>query len=99
MKAAEPAAEVVDRTDQLDTADAAMKTEDAAVQAADDTAVAVDDVDDTAATAAGMGDHISEEHSKLHSGVMRSVLLRKKGLHFILQPSRLNDMLLQDAIR
>ncbi len=43
MKAAGLAAEVVDRTDQLDTADTAVKTE--------DTAVAVDDVDvdDTAA--------------------------------------------------
>ncbi len=53
-KAAWPAAEVVDRTDHLDTADTAMKTEDTAVLAADDTAVAVDDMDDTAAaTAAG----------------------------------------------
>ncbi len=110
MKAAGPAAEDVDRTDQLDTA---VKTE--------DTAMAVDDVDvdDTAAADAylqtnthtasvfGMnhhhivyaGDHTSEEQSKLHLGVTRSVLLGKKGLHFILQPSTLNDMLLQDAIR
>ncbi len=49
IKTAGPAAEVVDRTDQLDTADTAMKTEDTAVWAVDDTAVAVDDVDDTAA--------------------------------------------------
>ncbi len=63
----------------------------------DDTSVVVDnvDVDDTAAA----GDHTSEEQSKLHSEISRSVLLGKKGLHFILQPSRLNDMLLQDPIR
>ncbi len=50
MKAAGPAAEVVDRTDQLDTADTAVKTEDTAVKT-EYTAVAVDDVnvDDTAA--------------------------------------------------
>ncbi len=51
MKAARPAAEVVDRTDQLDTADTAVKSEDTAVRAAEDTAVAVDDVDDTVAAA------------------------------------------------
>ncbi len=49
MKAAGHAAEVVDRTDQLDTADTDVKTEDTAVQAVDNTALAVDDVDDTAA--------------------------------------------------
>ncbi len=57
MKASGPAAEVVDRTNHLDTADTAdtaVKYEDTAVQAADDTAVAVDDVDvdDTAAAGA-----------------------------------------------
>ncbi len=54
MKAAGPAAEVVDRTDQLDTADTA-------VRATDDTAVVVDDVDvdnNTADDAAG--DHTSD---------------------------------------
>ncbi len=54
MKSAGPAAEVVDRTDQLDTANTAVKTEDTAVQAVDYTAVAVDDVDDTASAAAGI---------------------------------------------
>ncbi len=49
MKAAGPAAEVVDRTDELDTADTAVKTEDTAVRAADDIAVFVDDVYNTAA--------------------------------------------------
>ncbi len=46
MKAAGPAAKVLDRTDQLDTADTAVKTEDIAV-AVDDV-----DVDDTAAAGA-----------------------------------------------
>ncbi len=85
MKAAGPAAEVVDRTDQLDTA---VKFEYTAVWAADDTAVAVDDVDmDVSAAAAVVGDRTSEEQSKLQSFVTRSVLLGKKDLHFILQPS------------
>ncbi len=54
MKAAGPAAEVVDMTEQLDIADTAVKTEDTAVQI-EDTAVAVDgvDMDDTAVAAAG----------------------------------------------
>ncbi len=108
MKATGPAAEVVDRTDQLDTTDTTVKT--------DDTAVAVNDVD-VDDTAAGrycisircessyhhhliyVWDHTSEEQSKLLLGVTRSVLLRKKGFHFILQPSRLDDTLLQDTIR
>ncbi len=109
MNAAGPAAEVVDSTDQLDTADTAVKTE--------YTAVAVDVVDDTTAAAGaylqtdvhtaslyhiragGGGGHTSKQQSKLHLGVTRSVFLRKKGLLFILQPSRLNYMLLHDAIR
>ncbi len=51
MKAAGPA-EVVDRTDQQNTADTAVMTEDTAVKT-EDTAVPVDDVDvdDTAAAA------------------------------------------------
>ncbi len=49
MKAAGHAAEVVDRSDQLDTADTAVKTADTAVKT-EDTVVAVY-VDDTAATA------------------------------------------------
>ncbi len=57
MKAAGPAAKVVDRTDHLNMEDTAVKTEDTSVQAVEDTTVAVDDVDDTvavtAATAAG----------------------------------------------
>ncbi len=40
QKAAGPAAEVVDRTDQLDTADTAVKTEDTAVKT-EDTAVKI----------------------------------------------------------
>ncbi len=51
MKVAGPAAEVVDRTDQLNTADTAVKIEYTAVQTVDDTAVAVDVVEVT--TAAG----------------------------------------------
>ncbi len=94
MRAAGPASEVVDRTDELDTADTAVKSEYTAVWAADETTVAVDyvDVDDTAAAVV---DHTGEEQSKLLSGVMRSVLLRKKG-------STLSCSLLdstQDAIR
>ncbi len=52
MKAGGPVAQVVDRTDKLDTADTAVKTKDTAVKT-EYTAVAVDDmdVDDTAAAA------------------------------------------------
>ncbi len=99
MNAARPVTEMVDRTDQLDTADAAMKTEDTAVWAADDTALSADDVDVDDTAAASVGNHTSEEQSKLHLRVMRVVLLRKKGIHFILQHSRINDILLKDAIR
>ncbi len=45
MKVAGPTSEVVDRTDQLHSADAAVMSEDTAVLAADDTAVTDEDVD------------------------------------------------------
>ncbi len=46
---------MVDRTDQLNTVDTAVKINDTDVQAVDDTAVAVDvDVDDTAAASASI---------------------------------------------
>ncbi len=51
MKAVGPAAEVVDRTNYLDTADTAVKTEDTAVTG---------DVDDTAA---GAGTYLQNKHT------------------------------------
>ncbi len=64
MKAAWPAAKVVNRTDQLDTADTAVKSEDTAVWAVDDTAVAVDDMDvDDTATAAAAGYLQTDAHT------------------------------------
>ncbi len=56
MKTAGPIAEVVDRTDRLETADTVVRTDHTAKQAAKNIAVSVDDgdVDDTAAATAAV---------------------------------------------